>query len=44
MAETGDQRHRLDTYQKLFLPAGLGPVTFSPLEGPAEILECFPPA
>ena len=44
MAETGGQRHRLDTYQKFFLPAGLGPVTFSPLEGPAEILECFPPA
>jgi mannose-6-phosphate isomerase len=44
MAETGGESHRLDTYDKFFLPAGLGPVTFTPLQGPADILECFPPA
>ncbi len=33
----------LHTYEKFFLPAGLGPVTFTPGRH-AEILECFPPA
>ncbi len=44
IAESGGERHQLDTYEKCFLPAGLGPVTLTPLGGPAEILECFPPA
>jgi mannose-6-phosphate isomerase len=38
----GGQTHRLPTYQKFFLPAHLGPVTFTP-EPEAEILECLPP-
>jgi mannose-6-phosphate isomerase len=33
----------LRTYDKVFLPAGLGPVEFTP-EPAAEILECLPPA
>jgi mannose-6-phosphate isomerase len=44
MAEAGGESHRLDTYEKFFLPAGIGPVKFTPLHGPAELLECFPPA
>jgi mannose-6-phosphate isomerase class I len=44
MAEAGGESHRLDTYEKFFLPAGIGPVRFTPLHGPAELLECFPPA
>ena len=44
MAEAGGENHRLDTYEKLFLPAGLGPIKLSPVSGAAEILECFPPA
>lgn len=38
----GGLRHRLRTYDKCFLPAGLGPVAFAP-EPEAEILECLPP-
>ncbi|MBI5690803.1 MAG: class I mannose-6-phosphate isomerase [Verrucomicrobia bacterium] len=38
----GGRRHRLRTYDKCFLPAQLGPVTFLP-EPEAEILECLPP-
>lgn len=34
--------HRLKTYDKVFLPAGLGPVAFTP-ETTAQILECSPP-
>ncbi len=44
VAEAGGERHRLDTYEKCFLPAGLGPVRFTPEDGGAELLECFPPA
>ena len=39
----GGLSHRLTTYDKFFLPAHLGPVTFTP-EPEAEILECLPPA
>ena len=38
----GGLSHRLQTYQKFFLPAGIGPVTFTP-EPEAELLECLPP-
>ena len=38
----GGCSHRLATYDKFFLPAQLGPVTFTP-EPNAEILECLPP-
>lgn len=44
MAEAGGERHRLDTYEKCFLPAGLGPVKFTPVHGTAELLACSPPA
>ena len=43
IAGIGAGQYRLHTYEKFFLPAGVGPVSFQPLEGPAEILECFPP-
>ncbi len=43
MVEVGGERHRIDIYEKCFLPAGIGPITLIPLEGTAEILECFPP-
>jgi mannose-6-phosphate isomerase len=43
MVEAGGESHRIDIYEKFFLPAGLGPVTFTPLQGSAELLECFPP-
>lgn len=42
-ADVGGERHRLQTYDKVLLPAGLGPVTWSPENGPAELLECYPP-
>jgi mannose-6-phosphate isomerase len=41
--EAGGESHRLDTYQKMFLPAGLGPVKLTPLDSRAEMLECLPP-
>jgi len=44
IAEAGGESLRLETYAKCFLPAGLGPVKFTPVNGPAEILECLPPA
>ncbi len=44
MAEVGGERHRIDIYEKCFLPAGIGPITLTPLEATAEILECFPPS
>jgi mannose-6-phosphate isomerase len=44
LAEAGGESHRLETYAKCFLPAGLGPVKLTPVNGPAEILECLPPA
>lgn len=43
-AEVGGEVHRLGTYDKVFLPAGLGPVRFTPAPGGCEILECLPPA
>lgn len=43
-AEVGGESHHLERYAKFFLPAGLGPVKFTPHDGSAEILECFPPA
>jgi mannose-6-phosphate isomerase len=39
----GGLTRRLRTYDKFFLPAGLGPVAFTP-DPEAEILECLPPA
>jgi mannose-6-phosphate isomerase len=42
IAEVGGEVHRLRCYDKVFLPAGLGPVKFTP-EPHAEILECLPP-
>ncbi len=48
--EAGDEMHRLNLYDKVFLPAGLGRATFTPTppgpgggDGRAEILECHPP-
>jgi mannose-6-phosphate isomerase len=43
-AQAGGESHRLDIYEKFFVPAGLGPVKLTPTGGSAEILECFPPA
>lgn len=43
IAEVGGQSCRLETYEKAFLPAGLGPVTLTPATPNAEILECLPP-
>jgi mannose-6-phosphate isomerase len=43
MVATATESHRVDIYEKFFLPAGIGPITLTPLEGSAEILECFPP-
>jgi mannose-6-phosphate isomerase len=39
----GGLPHRLRACDKFFLPAGIGPVSFTP-EPEAEILECLPPA
>ena len=44
IAESAGTRHVLHTYEKFFLPAGLGPVKLTPIDGTAEILECFPPS
>ena len=44
IAGVGGESHRLHPYEKFFLPAGIGPVTFTPTAGSAEILECYPPA
>ena len=38
----GGESHRLRTYDKVFLPAALGPVAFAPAPR-AELLECLPP-
>ncbi len=43
-AEAGGEVHHLRTYDKFFLPAGLGPVRFTPDPGGCELLECLPPA
>lgn len=42
-AEVGGETHRLRTFDKVFLPAGLGGVKLTPTPL-AEILECYPPA
>lgn len=44
MIEVGGETHRLRTFDKFFLPAGLGPVRFTPAPGGCELLECLPPA
>ena len=44
IAEAGGESRQLDIYEKIFLPAGLGPVKLTPLRGSAEVLECFPPS
>ena len=43
-AEVGGELHPLRTYDKIFLPAGLGPVRLTPAPGGCELLECLPPA
>jgi mannose-6-phosphate isomerase len=43
-ASVGGEDHLVRTYEKIFLPAGLGPVRFTPAPGGCEILECLPPA
>lgn len=42
MVEAGGETHRLNPYDKVFLPAGLGRLTLTPAPQ-AEILECHPP-
>jgi len=42
--EAGGEIHQLETYDKVLLPAGLGPVKLTPVAGAADILECLPPA
>lgn len=44
LAETPRGAHPLRTFDKVFLPAGLGPARLTPSGGPAELLQCFPPA
>ncbi|MBL9203152.1 MAG: class I mannose-6-phosphate isomerase [Opitutaceae bacterium] len=44
LAEAGGESHRIATYGKFFVPAGLGPLRLTPLGGTAEVLECLPPA
>jgi mannose-6-phosphate isomerase len=39
----GGETHRLQRYDKIFIPAGLGPVHFQP-SPTATFLECYPPA
>jgi mannose-6-phosphate isomerase len=43
IAEAGGESHRFERYEKFFLPAQIGQVTLSPVGGPAQVLECFPP-
>jgi mannose-6-phosphate isomerase len=40
--DVGGEIHRLSTYDKFFVPAGLPPLRIEP-EPTAEILECYPP-
>jgi mannose-6-phosphate isomerase len=44
MIEAGGEVHRLNTYDKVLFPAGIGPVKLTPTGDSAEILECLPPA
>lgn len=41
--EIAGRIHLINSYQKVFLPAGLGRVRFTPVGEAAEMLECFPP-
>ncbi|MSU24269.1 MAG: hypothetical protein EXS32_10655 [Opitutus sp.] len=43
-AAAGGEVHHFRCYDKFFLPAGLGPVRFTPAPGGCGILECLPPA
>lgn len=43
LLSVGGETHRIARYGKFFVPAGLGPVHYTP-EGTAEILECYPPS
>jgi mannose-6-phosphate isomerase len=43
IAEVGGERTEFRTFDKFFLPAGLGPVRFTPAPGGCELLECLPP-
>ena len=43
-AEVGGEVHRFGPFDKFFLPAGLGPVRFTPAPDGCELLECLPPA
>jgi mannose-6-phosphate isomerase len=44
IASVGDTTHRLRPFDKIFVPAALGPVAYTPESGDAELLECLPPA
>ena len=43
-AEAGHDSVTLDTYDRVLIPAGLGPVRWTPLGDAATVLECHPPA
>lgn len=43
-ATAGREDHQFRTGDKFFLPAGLGPVRFTPGPGGCDLLECLPPA
>jgi mannose-6-phosphate isomerase len=43
IAESAGESHLVDIYEKLFLPAGIGPIKLTPCDSSAEILECLPP-
>ncbi len=43
VVEAGGLCHELNTYQKFFLPAGVGPVKLTPITPQTDLLECFPP-
>jgi mannose-6-phosphate isomerase len=43
-AEVGGEVHHFRTYDKFLLPAGLGPVRYTPAPGGCELLECLPPS
>jgi mannose-6-phosphate isomerase len=43
IAEVGGATHRLRPFDKVFLPAHLGPLRLSPADTSATLLECLPP-
>lgn len=43
-ADTDHGSVTLNTYDRVFIPAGLNTVRWTPLDGPAAVLECHPPA